>query len=218
VRREADRVKLRAKYEKNRINPELLKQLAQLSRHPDGPLQAQRVLAKHGIALVIARHLPRTYLDGAALKRADGSPVVAATLRYDRIDHFWFCLFHELGHVAKHLDGDEESFFDDLSLEASDRKEQEADECATRGLIPDDAWNQFREQRDFSPLAVMTFADRLGIHPAIVAGRIRYTEKNFRLLSQFVGSGQIRRHFPREFDGAATSASNSNRRGSHDGH
>lgn len=195
VRSKADAIKLKGKFDKATVNPEFLQQLAKLSRLSDGPLQAQKFLAKHGIALVTVRHLPRTYLDGAALKRGDGSPVVAVTLRFDRIDHFWFCLFHELGHVAMHLSGDGQPFFDDLSLEAMDQKEKEADECASSGLIPNHKWQNFESQKDFSPLAVMNFADEVGVHPAIVAGRVRYTEKNFRLLSQFVGSGQIRQQF-----------------------
>jgi HTH-type transcriptional regulator / antitoxin HigA len=85
--------------------------------------------------MVVVKHLPRTYLDGAAMKGRDGRRIVAVTLRYDRIDHFWFCLFHELAHVAKHLDADDESFFDDLSLVASDDKEKEADRFAREGLI-----------------------------------------------------------------------------------
>jgi HTH-type transcriptional regulator/antitoxin HigA len=44
-------------------------------------------------------------------------------------------------------------------------------------------------------MAVFRFADKLEIHPAIVAGRIRHEEKNYRLLSQFVGSGEIRSQF-----------------------
>jgi hypothetical protein len=39
----------------------------------------------------------------------------------------------------------------------------------------------------------MELAQRLEIHPAIVAGRVRYETKNFRLLSQFVGTGEVRR-------------------------
>ena len=31
--------------------------------------------------------------------------------------------------------------------------------------------------------------------PAVVAGRLRYERGNYRLLSQFVGTGQVRRHF-----------------------
>jgi hypothetical protein len=39
----------------------------------------------------------------------------------------------------------------------------------------------------------MALAQRLGIHPAIVAGRIRHETQNFRLLSHFVGTGVVRR-------------------------
>ena len=35
----------------------------------------------------------------------------------------------------------------------------------------------------------------LQVQPAIVAGRIRHEEKNYRLLSYFVGSGEVRRRF-----------------------
>ena len=34
---------------------------------------------------------------------AFSQPVVAQTLRYDRLDNFWFVLFHELAHVFLHL-------------------------------------------------------------------------------------------------------------------
>jgi HTH-type transcriptional regulator/antitoxin HigA len=40
---------------------------------------------------------------------------------------------------------------------------------------------------------VRELAQRLEIHPSIVAGRIRHETKNFRLLSQFVGTGEVRR-------------------------
>jgi len=193
VRAQANAIKLKGKYRKGSITPEFLRELSKLSRAEDGPLQAQKFLSKHGIALIAVKHLPRTYLDGAALKRDDGAPIVAVTLRFDRIDHFWFCLFHELAHVAKHLDDGSESFFDDLSLDASDDKEKEADEYAQDGLIPGSAWEDFYAGGDFSPLSVINFADKLGVHPAIVAGRVRFKEQNFRLLSQFVGSGLVRK-------------------------
>jgi HTH-type transcriptional regulator/antitoxin HigA len=44
-------------------------------------------------------------------------------------------------------------------------------------------------------MAVVQFANKLHIHPAIVAGRVRFERKNFRMLSHYVGSGDIRRHF-----------------------
>ena len=44
-------------------------------------------------------------------------------------------------------------------------------------------------------MAVINLAHNLGIHPSIVAGRVRYERENYRLLSQFVGSGHVRRQF-----------------------
>ena len=41
-------------------------------------------------------------MDGALFwldDAAETSPVVALALRFDRIDNFWFVLFHELGHI-----------------------------------------------------------------------------------------------------------------------
>ena len=39
----------------------------------------------------------------------------------------------------------------------------------------------------------MELAQRLGIHPAIVAGRVRHETGNYRLLSHFVGTGTLRK-------------------------
>ena len=44
-------------------------------------------------------------------------------------------------------------------------------------------------------MAVMNLAKSLQVHPAIVAGRVRYERGNYRLLSQFVGTGEVRRQF-----------------------
>jgi len=42
---------------------------------------------------------------------------------------------------------------------------------------------------------VCALAKKLKIHPAIIAGRIRFEHNNYRLLSRHIGSGQIRKHF-----------------------
>ena len=73
----------------------------------------------------------------------DGAPIVALTLRYDRIDNFWFSLLHELAHVGRHFNGAMEAFVDDFSLREApsrheDTRENEADEWAEEALIPAD--------------------------------------------------------------------------------
>jgi HTH-type transcriptional regulator/antitoxin HigA len=138
-----------------------------------------------------------TYLDGAAVLIHNARPVIGLTLRHDRIDNFWFCLMHELAHVALHLDQKFSQFYDDLDVEAeSNSPEREADQMAGEALIPEGEWRRSPASRIRSPEAVLDLARRLRVHPAIVAGRIRHQFKSFRVLSQFVGHGQVRRLFP----------------------
>ena len=125
------------------VTPEFLREVARLSTREDGPGRARDFLAGNGIGLEYVPHLPRTHLDGAALRLPDGRPVVGLTLRYDRIDNFWFTLLHELGHVGLHLGtgSDETGFVDDLSLRGvesggSDPTEHEADQFAQDALTP----------------------------------------------------------------------------------
>lgn len=181
------------------VDLSFLRKVAMLSWSQDGPRLAQEFLANHGIHLVCLEHLPRTHLDGAALQLADSTPVIGLTLRYDRLDNFWFCLLHELAHIGRHMSAtSNEAFVDDLSLRAVQGarrvpRETEADEWAEHGLIPEDIWNTSKVKDNPTPLAVMELAQRLGIHPAIIAGRIRYETRNFRLLSHFVGTGMLRK-------------------------
>ena len=173
----------------------LLNQVARLSPAIDGPRQAVEFLAEKGIAVEIVRHLPRTHLDGAAMKSATGRPVIGLTLRYDRIDNFWWVLMHELAHVVRHLPKTNETFIDDLGLASTDAREADADEFAYECLIPEAVWQNSVVVDNPSPMAVIALAQEVGIHPAIVAGRIRRQERRYRLLSQFVGTGEVRRLF-----------------------
>ena len=188
-------------YEPGTVAPDFLRRVARLSASEDGPRLAYEYLAEHGIALVTERHLPRTHLDGAALRLGDGRPVIGLTLRYDRIDSFWFCLLHELAHVGRHLDDDlGDAFVDDLSLSAAttdreDPRETEADEWAAEALIPHQIWEISPARENPTPLTVMSLAHALHVHPAIIAGRVRHERHNYRLLSQFVGTGQVRHQF-----------------------
>ena len=183
-------------YKPGSVTEEFMREIAQQSVYEDGPRRAQERLAEHGIALVVERHLPRTYLDGAALRLHDGRPVIGLTLRYDRIDSFWFSLMHELAHVGLHLDkGEEESFIDDLSLQESDPLEDEADKQAQDVLIPPEMWESSPVRERATVLAVYGLAREAGVHPAVIAGRVRHERGNYRLLSQLVGSGKVRRQF-----------------------
>ena len=185
-----------SKYKQKAITNEWLNELAHISIEKDGPQKAVNYLQESGIRLVIEPHLPQTHLDGAAILLSDGSPIIGMTLRFDRLDNFWFVLFHELVHIMKHLHkGDVESIFDDLDVEAEDI-EKEADEQAGEVLVPEDKWNTALARYLRSEDSIKDFAQELHIHPAIVAGKVRKEANNYIILKDMVGQGGVRKLFP----------------------
>lgn len=197
---DANESRPRAPYRTGTVSLKFLRHLARLSWSDEAPRLAREFLAKHGIALVVVPHLPKIYLDGAALKLADSTPVVGLTLRYDRIDNFWFCLLHELAHIGRHMEKNgDASFIDDLTLRdveggRRDPREAEADEWAEEALVPREVWETSEARLNPTPMSVVNLSRVLQVHPAIVAGKIRYEQRNYRLLSHFVGTGEVRRH------------------------
>lgn len=184
-------------YRPGTVDSEFLRDFAQLSRSENAPVLARHALAEIGIILVIEPHLPRTHLDGAAMRISSGAPVIALTLRFDRLDNFWFTLFHELAHVALHLDVGTNRFYDDLETDSgTDTYESEADALAGEALIPTATWLRSAARVLPTPDAAEELADQLGVHPAIVAGRIQHERGNYKLLHQLVGRNEVRSCFP----------------------
>ncbi len=190
-------------YKKGTVTENFLREVARLSAQEDGPKRAQEFLAEHGIVLVIARHLTNTYLDGAAMLMSDGTPVIGMTLRHDRLDNFWFCLLHELAHIARHMGSTGSRLFvDDLDLLAThdDPREKEADAWANDALVPPRDWDEHPAQDLPSVGNVIALAQRVNVHPAIVAGRIRRKFGDYRKLTQLVGAGEVRKHFGNQWN------------------
>ena len=184
------------KFEPNVLTFEFMHELAHLSTLSDGPRHAIEYLDRAGVSLVVEPHLPETYIDGAAILAGPQRPVLALTLRYDRVDNFWFVLMHELIHISRHLSADLTAFYDDLDVEdTTNVQEQEADHLAGEALIPEEEWKRSPASRLRTPEAVQHLASRLRINPAIVAGRIRHQRKSYRVLNRLVGQGQVRRLF-----------------------
>jgi len=179
------------------VDIKFMTELSRLSLSETGPQIAREFLNKCGIGFVVEPHLSRTRLDGAALLLPTGNPVIGLTLRYDRIDYFWFCLMHELAHVSLHLSQKDLVFFDDLEAGSETNVfEKEADDIASEAVIPRDVWLKSPASKLRSPGAAMHLANKLGIHPAIVAGRMRHEARNYKILNQLVGHGEVRKLFP----------------------
>lgn len=150
---------------------ELIAALLAHTLTPEDVAAVPPLLLRAGIHFAVVPHLPKTYLDGAAFWH-EGHPVVALTLHYDRLDHFWFTLLHELAHI---LLGHQGVFFDSLAdRDEQDDIEREANRVAADWLLDPIAYAAFVAQGVFEAPEVRCFAEAQGRHPSIVAGRLRY--------------------------------------------
>ena len=175
--------------------------LVALTRRKDGPKRAQWLLLSKGIVLVTEKHLSGTYLDGAAMLDRDGRPVIGLTLRFDRLDNFWFVLLHELGHVFLHLmDGLRYDFFDEEETAGDDKVEGEADAFALDSLIPEAKWDKCLSRFALSEEAVRIDAKNLSIDPSIIAGRIRKEHGDYTILGDLIGQNQVASQFEGDGD------------------
>jgi HTH-type transcriptional regulator / antitoxin HigA len=183
------------KFTPTALSADFLRRLVRLSVRDDGPRRALDAVRDIGVAVVVESGLPGMSVDGASFHVANVGPVLALTLRYDRLDNFWFTLLHELGHIALHLasPGDE-IYVDSLDEAISDEEEAEAeaDAFAKDALVPRDTWLRSDARRLGSEGSVISLAKQLGIHPAIVAGRIRYERREFRMFTNLAGVGGVR--------------------------
>jgi HTH-type transcriptional regulator/antitoxin HigA len=182
------------KFKPSSITNEFIRSITKLSTRSRGPKVVLDAVREIGICVVVESGLPGMSVDGASFHTMQTGPVVALTLRHDRLDNFWFTLFHELGHIHLHLSEPTEDVFIDSEEDENDEMEVEAEAnaFAKDSLVPRDTWLRSDARRLGDESSVVQLARQLGIHPAIVAGRIRYERREFRIFSDLIGIGEVR--------------------------
>ncbi len=165
---------------------ETLKNLKRLMANPEDVRHVPRVLADGGVRFLVVESLPQTRIDGACFWLDEFSPVIAISLRYDRLDYFWYVTGHECGHL-KHLDGLKDNPPLDLDLIGDqaipfDEKpeiEKRADLFAESFLVEKGQIENFilRVRPLYSKKKIAAFAIRIGVHPAIVLGQLQHRKE-----------------------------------------
>ena len=161
-----------------------LRQLQTLLPSAQEVRHVPRVLAEAGIRLLVLEHLPKTRIDGVTFWLDRKSPVIALSLRYDRIDAFWYTLSHELGHV-KRRDGLRQQIMLDTDIVGTEVEppngdaEREADAFAAGFLVTQSELDNFilRVRPLYGKQKICSFASRIGVHPGIVVGQLQFREE-----------------------------------------
>jgi HTH-type transcriptional regulator/antitoxin HigA len=186
------------RFKRAALTVEFLRQVARLSRAEHGPRLAKEFLALNGVSLTIERQLPGMKLDGAVLIDDDGTPVIGMTLRHDRLDSFWFTLLHELAHLQRHIDDKDMAFVDNLEGDSAKRRskvEREADRLALDAFVPSELWDRSEARLRRDERSIKQLAELVGVHPAVIAGRVRHELQNYRVLGKLVGQGEVTPNF-----------------------
>lgn len=168
--------------------------LSELLASPEEARNVPRILAESGIRYVVVETLSTAKIDGVCFWLDDFSPVIGMTLRYDRIDNFWFVLRHELEHVLKghgrraimldaELEGERAGISENISVE-----ERVANEAAAEFCVPQKRMDSFiaRKAPFFHDRDVLGLANILKVHPGLIAGQLQHKTGKFNLLRQYL--------------------------------
>lgn len=143
--------------------------------------KVNRILFEAGVRFVVIESLKSAKIDGACFWLNDRSPVIAMSLRFDRIDNFWFVLRHEIEHILQGhgkvdfpiLDID---IFEDGSNSNISQEEVIANNAAANFCVPQKLLADFiiRKAPFFYDKDIIGFARTIRVHPGLVAGQLRH--------------------------------------------
>jgi HTH-type transcriptional regulator / antitoxin HigA len=153
--------------------------LRELVLAPEEARKVPRILAEAGIRFVMVESLPSAKIDGVCFWLDDNSPVIGMSMRFDRIDNFYFVLRHELEHVIHGhgktmitIDSDVEGERDG---DAVAEEERIANQAAADFCVPKKTMDSFiaRKAPTFAERDILGLAATLKVHPGLVAGQLR---------------------------------------------
>lgn len=153
--------------------------LKNLRAVPEHTRHVSPILTEAGVRLIFVEALPGTKIDGAAFWLDKERPVIGMTLRFDRVDNFWFVLRHEIEHILREDGKAGDEVFIDSDIGGSS---ESAEECEIRANVAGSAFCVPAEQLDafvvqaqpyFSEKKILQFALNINVHPGLVVGQLQ---------------------------------------------
>jgi HTH-type transcriptional regulator / antitoxin HigA len=126
---------------------------------------------KAGVAVVLVHELHKLRTNGATRWLNPTKALIQLSLLYKTDDQLWFTFFHEAGHILLH--GKRDIFLEEDNQ--TNNKEDDANRFAADWLIPANEYRNFDPRGNyFSKAEINEFAEKLGIAPGIVVGRLQH--------------------------------------------
>jgi Zn-dependent peptidase ImmA (M78 family)/plasmid maintenance system antidote protein VapI len=150
---------------------EAIKKLSRI-KQPDRFLEKlKRLCAEAGVAVVARKTPPGCPASGASRMVAPDKAMILLSFRGLSDDKFWFTVFHELGHLILHG----AKTFVDSDMEEVDESEREANEFASRLIVPEARMGEF-ERLGTSRDAVLRFSVSVGVAPGLTVGQMQHRQ------------------------------------------
>lgn len=146
------------------------------------------ILNKYGIAYSVVPKLEKTPIDAASMKVGE-RPAIITTHRFNDMSRLVFNVLHELGHIEKHMYGDNnEIFVSGDSYSTDSTKEREANLFAQNMLISQKLWDTMMSSGPINGLRFGNIVEQLRLLSAennldfnIVVWRWKYESHNYQL-------------------------------------
>lgn len=152
-----------------KIVPEI-RRLTKLKKPSQFISKLRGLCASAGVALVFVRAPAGCSASGATRFVSSKKAIIVLSFRHLSDDHFWFTLFHEIGHLLLH--GRDATFIDGDAADNS-TKEREANEFAERTLIPMERLADL-EHIQLSTNSIIRYSVSIDIAPGIVVGQLQH--------------------------------------------
>jgi len=172
-----------------------LDELRKLMIDPEDVRHVPEILARAGVRFVIVEKIGNCKVDGVCTWISDNEPVIGLSLRFPRLDNFWFVLIHECEHVLRGHGKGTKGIVDSDLKEGEDRddiaeEERVANAASLSFAVPRDRILSFyrRKKPYISERDVVGFATLSEVHPAVVVGQIQYIKNDYAWLRKWLVS------------------------------
>lgn len=148
--------------------------IRKLSNEPDVKKfipQLKEIFSRAGVSFIVLPTPSGCRASGATCFFEPNRATLIVSFRYLTDDHFWFTLFHEIGHLILH---DAISIRIEGETELSSHEELEADQFALNTLIPNPFQNQIKKFGVKNWKEIVRVARKIGVSKGIVLGHLQH--------------------------------------------
>jgi plasmid maintenance system antidote protein VapI len=129
------------------------------------------ILSECGVAFTVVKSPKGSRASGATYFTSPHRALMVLSFRYLSDDHFWFSLFHEIGHLLLH---DKNAVFLEGRDIENNQEEEEANNFARDTLVPPCYQNEMLSFKSKDWKKIVRFSKKIGVSSGIVLGQLQF--------------------------------------------